>query len=174
MSLFEERCRKLDELLGIDSSYDISKREIEIDNKKAYIYFMPFLVNSGEIIELFFGFYMTDGLDYSLSNKIAHQSISKMQDLESVTTSIFEGMVAIVIEDIADIFVMDMRNYPNRGVSEPETEKVVRGSRDGFTENMATNVALVRRRIKTGKLGVKLYKIGELSKTNVTLIYLED
>ena len=61
MSLFEERCRKLDELLGIDSSYDISKREIEIDNKKAYIYFMPFLVNSGEIIELFFGFYMTDG-----------------------------------------------------------------------------------------------------------------
>ena len=174
MSLFEERCRKLDELLGIDSSYDISKREIEIDNKKAYIYFMPFLVNSGEIIELFFGFYMTDGLDYSLSNKIAHQSISKMQDLESVTTSIFEGMVAIVIEDITDIFVMDMRNYPNRGVSEPETEKVVRGSRDGFTENMATNVALVRRRIKTGKLGVKLYKIGELSKTNVTLIYLED
>jgi stage V sporulation protein AF len=146
----------------------------KLDNKKGIIYFMPFLVNSGEIIELFFGFYMTDGENYKLSNKIAHQSITKMQDLEMVAVSILEGMVAIVIEGETDIFVMDMRNYPNRGISEPETEKVVRGSRDGFNENMASNIALVRRRIKTGKLVTKLFKIGDLSKTNVTLIYLED
>lgn len=172
--MYIERCIKLEEILGINNSYDISKREIVIEDKKACIYFMPFLVNSGEIIELFFGFYMTDGLDYSINNKIAHQSITKMQDLKEVATGVFEGMVAIIIEDVDDIYVMDMRNYPNRSVDEPETEKVVRGSRDGFNENMAINVALVRRRIKTGKIVTKLFKIGELSKTNVTLIYLED
>ena len=172
--MFQNRCNKLDELLGINKSYDVNKREIIIDNKKAYIYFMPFLVNSAEIIELFFGFYMTNDLEYSISNKIAHQSISKMKNLDDIATCILEGMVAIVIDGIEDIYVMDMRNYPSRGLDEPETEKVVRGSRDGFNENMATNVALVRRRIKTGKLIVKLFKIGSLSKTNVTLIYLED
>lgn len=174
MDDFTSKCLKLDELLGVSKSFDINKREIEVDNKKGVIYFMPFLVNSGEIIELFFGFYMTEGENYKLSNKIAHQSITKMQDLEMVAVSILEGMVAIVIEEEADIYVMDMRNYPNRGISEPETEKVVRGSRDGFNENMASNIALVRRRIKTGKLVTKLFKIGDLSKTNVTLIYLED
>ncbi len=174
MDDFTSKCLKLDELLGVSKSFDINKREIEVDNKKGVIYFMPFLVNSGEIIELFFGFYMTEGENYKLSNKIAHQSITKMQDLEMVSVSILEGMVAIVIEEEADIYVMDMRNYPNRGISEPETEKVVRGSRDGFNENMASNIALVRRRIKTGKLVTKLFKIGDLSKTNVTLIYLED
>ncbi len=174
MNDFTSQCLKLDELLGVSKSFDINKREIELDNKKGVIYFMPFLVNSGEIIELFFGFYMTDGENYKLSNKIAHQSITKMQDLEMVAVSILEGMVAIVMEEETDIFVMDMRNYPNRGVNEPETEKVVRGSRDGFNENMASNIALVRRRIKTGKLVTKLFKIGDLSKTNVTLIYLED
>lgn len=170
----ENRCLKIDELLGIDHAYDISKRAMVIDNKKANLYFMPFLVNAGEVIELFFGFYMTKDLDYSISNKIAHQSITKTKDLNFVATSILEGMVAIVIEEVADIYVMDMRNYPSRSVDEPETEKVVRGSRDGFNENMATNVALVRRRIKTGKVVTKLFKIGKLSQTNVSLIYLED
>lgn len=174
MNTYNKKCQKLDELLGVNNSYDISKREIMIDDKKACIYFMPFLINSGEIIELFFGFYMTSGENYSLSNKIAHQSITKMMDFDMITTSILEGMAAIVVEDEENVFVLDMRSYPNRGISEPETEKVVRGSRDGFNENMATNVALVRRRIKTGKLRVKLFKIGELSKTNVSLIYLED
>lgn len=174
MSLLTKRSEILDEILGINHSYDINKRELMIGNKKAYLYFMPFLANSSEIIELFFGFYMTDKENYSITNKIAHQSITLSKDLDFVSTSILEGLVAILVEDEENIFVMDMRNYPSRGICEPDTEKVVRGSRDGFNENMATNVALVRRRIKTGKLRVKLFKIGDLSKTNVTLIYLED
>ena len=70
--------------------------------------------------------------------------------------------------------MIDVRSYPSRGISEPETEKVVRGSKEGFTENMAINLSLVRRRIKSGKLRTILYQVGELSKTNVVLIYLED
>lgn len=171
---FQKDCECLDGLLGIGSSFDINKRQIVIDNKNAYIYFMPFLVNSSEIIELFFGFYMTADLDYDLSNKIAHQSITKVQDLNQVALSILEGLVAIVIDGVDDIFVLDMRSYPSRGINEPETEKVVRGSRDGFCETMAVNIALVRRRIKTGKLKTKLFRIGQLSQTNVTLLYLED
>lgn len=172
--MFEERCKKLDDLLGIGSSFDINKRQMVIDNKKANIYFMPFLVNSGEVIELFFGFYMTADMNYKITNKIAHQSITLEKDLSTVALSILEGLVAIVIDGESDIFVIDMRNYPSRGINEPETEKVVRGSRDGFCETMAVNIALIRRRIKTGKLKTKLFRIGELSKTNVTLLYLED
>lgn len=171
---FKRDIEELDQLLGIGQVFDINKREFVINNKQAIIYFMPFLVNSGEIIDLFFGFYMTADLKYSLTNKIAHQSLSVERDLNKVRLSILEGLAVILVDGEEDIFVIDCRNYPNRGINEPETEKVVRGSRDGFCETMAINIALVRRRIKTGKLKTKLYRIGELSNTNVALIYLED
>ncbi len=171
---FNKDIEKLDQVLGIGQVFDINKREFIIDGKKAYIYFMPFLVNSGEIIDIFFGFYMTADLDYPITCKIAHQSLTKMQDIDKTALSILEGLAAIIIDGEKDIFVIDARNYPNRGITEPETEKVVRGSRDGFCETMALNIALVRRRIKTGKLKTKLYRIGKLSETNVALLYLED
>ncbi len=168
-----DKCKKLDQSLGIGQVFDISKREFKISNKNACLYFMPFLVDSKEIIDIFLGFYLTND-DVSISNRIAHQNLTITNDLEKISLSILEGIAAIVIEDIEEVFLIDLRSYPTRGISEPETEKVVRGSRDGFTENMAYNIALVRRRIKTGKLRTTLYQIGELSKTNVVLVYLED
>ena len=168
-----DKCKKLDQCLGIGQVFDISKREFEISKKKACLYFMPFLVDSKEIIDIFLGFYLTND-EISISNRIAHQNLSLSKDLDKITLSILEGIAAIVIEDIQEVFLIDLRSYPTRGISEPETEKVVRGSRDGFTENMAYNIALIRRRIKTGKLRTILYQIGELSKTNVVLVYLED
>lgn len=171
---FKKDIEKLDQLLGIGQVFDINKREFIIDGKNAYVYFMPFLVNSGEIIDLFFGFYMTTDLDYPITCKIAHQSLTKVQDIDKTVLSVLEGLAVIVIDGEDDIFVIDARNYTNRGINEPETEKVVRGSRDGFCETMALNIALVRRRIKTGKLKTKLYRVGKLSETNVALLYLED
>ncbi|MBQ8293131.1 MAG: spore germination protein [Bacilli bacterium] len=165
---------RLDQILGIGQVFDISKREFIIDNKQAILYFMPFLVNASDIIDLFFGFYMTEESSLPLTSKMAHQSITLEQSLDKVALSILEGLVAVVIEGENDIYLLDSRNYPSRGINEPETEKVVRGSRDGFCETMAINIALVRRRIKTGNLRTKLYRIGKLSETNVALIYLED
>lgn len=168
-----DKCNKLDQLLGIGQVFDISKRLFKISNKNACLYFMPFLVDSKEIIDLFLGFYLTDD-SYTISNRIAHQNLTLSKDFDKITLSVLEGLAVIIIEDEEEVFLIDLRSYPTRGISEPETEKVVRGSRDGFTENMAYNLALIRRRIKSGKLRTKLYQIGELSKTNVVLIYLED
>lgn len=168
-----DKCNKLDQLLGIGQVFDISKRLFKISNKNACLYFMPFLVDSKEIIDLFLGFYLTND-SYTISNRIAHQNLTLSKDFDKITLSVLEGLAVIIIEDEEEVFLIDLRSYPTRGISEPETEKVVRGSRDGFTENMAYNLALIRRRIKSGKLRTKLYQIGELSKTNVVLIYLED
>jgi stage V sporulation protein AF len=57
---------------------------------------------------------------------------------------------------------------------EPDTEKVIRGSRDGFVENIILNTALTRRRIRDERLRFEMFKVGERSKTDVALGYLED
>ena len=167
------KCRRLDQELCIDQVFDISKREFKILNKQACLYFMPFLVNSSEIINVFLGFYVSNK-EFSLSNRIAHQNLTISSDLDKISLSVLEGVAVIVVEDDEECYMIDVRSYPSRGISEPETEKVVRGSKEGFTENMAINLSLVRRRIKSAKLRTILYQVGELSKTNVVLIYLED
>ena len=121
------KCNKLDQCLGIGQVFDISKREFNISDKKACLYFMPFLVDSKEIIDIFLGFYLTND-DVSISNRIAHQNLTITKEFDKITLSILEGIAAIIVEDIEEVFLIDLRSYPTRGIGEPETEKVVRGS----------------------------------------------
>ena len=66
-------------------------------------------------------------------------------------------------------FAVDVRSYPGRQPQEPDTEKVVRGSSDGFVENIIINTALTRRRIRDERLRFEMLKVGERSKTDVAI-----
>ncbi|WP_143521271.1 spore germination protein, partial [Pseudomonas sp. 2995-1] len=67
----------------------------------------------------------------------------------------------------------DVRSYPGRGPEEPDTERVVRGSRDGYTENIIENTALTRRRIRDERLRNEIMKVGKRSKTDICLSYID-
>ena len=82
-------------------------------------------------------------------------------------------MVVIIIEDNPAYLSIDVRNYPNRSISEPDMEKVIRGSHDGFNENFHINVQLVRRRIKDTRLRNEIFFIGEDSPNYVCLTYIK-
>ena len=64
--------------------------------------------------------------------------------------------------------------YPNMGVNEADSEKVVRGSNEGFTDSVKQNAALIRKRIRSPQVKVKQKKLGVRSKTNVYLVYMEE
>jgi stage V sporulation protein AF len=68
----------------------------------------------------------------------------------------------------------DFREYPSRSVNEPEKDKVLRGSRDGFIEALVPNVALVRRRIRDVNLIFQMEQVGRSSKTDVAIVYMKD
>ncbi|MCY9222416.1 spore germination protein, partial [Bacillus licheniformis] len=87
---------------------------------------------------------------------------------------VLSGLVAIIVEDAGFAFIIDVRSYPGRTPEEPDTEKVVRGARDGLVENIIVNTALIRRRIRDERLRYKMLHIGERSKTDICLCYLED
>ena len=70
-------------------------------------------------------------------------------------------------------FTIDARSYPGRQPEEPDTEKVIRGSRDGFTENIIQNTALVRRRLRTEKLRYEMHKTTVNGKTDVVIAYMD-
>ena len=69
---------------------------------------------------------------------------------------------------------IDCRTYPARSVDEPDKDKSLRGSRDGFVETIVFNTALMRRRIRDRHLVMKMLEVGESSRTDVALCYMED
>lgn len=64
--------------------------------------------------------------------------------------------------------------YPSMGINEAVSEKVIRGSSEGFSDSVKQNAALIRKRIRSPKVKVKEIKAGVRSKTNVYLVYMED
>lgn len=83
------------------------------------------------------------------------------------------GASCLFIDGYEECLVIDCRTYPARGVDEPEKDKVLRGSRDGFVETLIFNTALIRRRIRDPKLTMEVMTTGESSHTDIAICYME-
>lgn len=87
---------------------------------------------------------------------------------------LYAGLVPLLVEGLDRIIIIDCREYPSRSVEEPDKEKTLRGAKDGFTENFMENVALIRRRIRDNNLIFKAYNVGNVSKSDVAVVYLKN
>lgn len=96
------------------------------------------------------------------------------KDLNKAVNSMMAGDTMLFIDNFTACYVISTRFWPARGVSEPSGETVVRGGRDGFTETIRFNTALVRRRIRDTRLKVIPKSLGSRSKTDTVIMYMED
>ena len=174
---FDEITAKIEEGIGVGKSYDANVRLINIFDKKIKFYYMTGLVDNLQVIAVIMSILRIPRThEYSFElilNNISHQQIEIIDEHELVLVNILNGLLAIVIEDYSKAIIIDTRSYPTRGIAEPDTEKVIRGAHDGFTENFAINTALIRRRIKDGSLRNEVIYVGDKSPAYVCLTYLE-
>ena len=112
---------------------------------------------------------------HGFSKKYVPYGETGLEDEESqILVSLLSGLSCLLIDGYDKCITIDCRTYPARGVEEPEKDKVLRGSRDGFVETLVFNTALIRRRIRTPKLSMEILTTGKLSKTDIVLCYLDD
>ncbi|GAB6099677.1 spore germination protein [Halanaerocella petrolearia] len=104
----------------------------------------------------------------TISGVNQHKKLSKMLKL------ILSGDSLLLIDGLAKGLLISSRGWDARGISEPTTESVIRGPRDGFTENLRTNTAHIRRRLRDPRLRIKSHTVGQRSKTDISIIYIED
>lgn len=90
-----------------------------------------------------------------------------------IADAVLTGDTVLLLDGTAKALTISTKGWKDRGVTEPVTEGVVRGPRDGFTENIRTNTTLLRRRIKTHKLKLEKYVLGRTTRTEINLAYLE-
>lgn len=100
--------------------------------------------------------------------------VKEVKSMDEMVKAVLSGDSAVFVEGSASGLVIATRGWPGRGVSEPATESVVRGPREGFTETIRFNTVLVRRRIRDTKLKFKMISYGTRSRTDIALVYIED
>ena len=88
--------------------------------------------------------------------------------------SLLSGIFVLLIDGYDKALLIDSRTYPARGVEEPEKDKVLRGSKDGFVETLVSNTALIRRRIRSADLCMEMLSAGESSRTDIVLCYMQE
>ena len=177
----EENERILKERLGVGVSFDVDVRELTIFEKKILIYFVTGLCDMQYVIEILRELMLvesrndeTENVRLALQNHLSHLQVRYVNNMDDAITEILSGLIVIVVEGEREAFVVDVRSYPGRGPEEPDTERVVRGARDGFTENIIFNTALTRRRIRDERLRHEIMRVGVRSKTDICIAYLED
>jgi len=100
--------------------------------------------------------------------------LADKDNLEDAILAILIGDAVLFIDTTEKCIVIGAKGWPMRGVSEPNTEALIRGPRDGFTETFRTNTALVRRRIRDSRLKLKQLRVGKRSFTDIGIMYIED
>lgn len=95
------------------------------------------------------------------------------KDVADCAVKIADGDIALVIDGAEELYVLSMRSYKTRGITEPPVSTVLRGPREGFVEDMKTNMTMVRRRLRSPKLKFDYSKIGQYTQSNIAICWLE-
>ncbi|WP_156289306.1 spore germination protein [Oceanobacillus salinisoli] len=173
--------RYMENRIGIDVSFDVGFREITVLKKKVQLYYVTGLCDTSVIQELLKKLIEINDYESNtrkiheiIENRLVHQQVDPVETMDEAVDQILSGLVAVFINGEKKALIVDVRSYPGRTPQEPDTEKVIRGSRDGFTENIIENTALTRRRIRDERLRHEMLKVGERSKTDICISYVQD
>jgi spore germination protein KA len=113
-------------------------------------------------------------MNYIKENMISVANLREMSELSEIIDSCLSGETIFFIDGVNIALAIHSEGFETRGVEEAKTEAVVRGPREGFTENIQTNMVLLRRRIKTPNLVFESMRIGTQTRTSVCIVYLRN
>ena len=177
---FKKNKKMIDELFQVNKSFDLIYRVVVIGGRTACFYFIDGFCKD-EVMEKIMEFLykitpeqMPDTAHDFLKTNLPYGEIDLVTDKNSLIQRLLSGVPILVIDGYDQFLAMDFRAYPARSVDEPEKDKVMRGSRDGFVETVVYNTALIRRRIRSPKLVMEMTTVGKSSRTDVVIAYMSD
>lgn len=177
---FQQTLSEYKAALRSDRSFDVVVREFMVSDKQAALFFVDGMIKDETMQKLMQGFAsiqpedMPQSAEEFVKQQIPYVEVEVQKDMETAVISVLSGVPCLLIEGYGEGIALDIRTYPGRSVEEPEKDKVMRGSRDGFVETLVFNTALIRRRIRDPRLTMEYCSIGTVSHTDIALCYMED
>lgn len=159
---------------------DVVFRNFIVDNRKAYLICIDGLIDSNSISRFAVIRLLNDSNNNISSYKtledkvISSTQITETDLIYEVIGHILDGNTAILIDRMDHAIILDAKGGNQRGIAEPETESVIRGPHEGFVENFRTNTSMLRRKLRTANLKIVPMKLGEETRTQIGIVYLQD
>lgn len=181
--VFSKRDKNVDymnQMLPVEDSFDIVQRDIQIGGKDATFYFIDGFTKDESMLKIMDSFFnikegdMPKDAATFATTCIPYVEVDVIGDFDQIFRNLLSGVTCLFIDGYQACLAIDCRTYPARSVDEPDKDKSLRGSRDGFVETIVFNTALMRRRIRDRHLVMKMLEVGESSRTDVALCYMED
>lgn len=181
--VFSKRDKNVDymnQMLPVEDSFDIVQRDIKIGGKDATFYFIDGFTKDESMLKIMDSFFNIKEEDMPkdaaafATTCIPYVEVDVIGDFDQIFRNLLSGVTCLFIDGYQACLAIDCRTYPARSVDEPDKDKSLRGSRDGFVETIVFNTALMRRRIRDRHLVMKMLEVGESSRTDVALCYMED
>ncbi|MCM3122401.1 MULTISPECIES: spore germination protein [unclassified Mesobacillus] len=177
----KENIAYLREELGVDKSFDVIQLDVEYAGRDMALFLVDGFVKDDIMLyimqllaKLEPGALEADTLKKLVKTYIPYVEVETTDNLDKVVDMVLAGPTALAVDGLTEIILIDARTYPVRGPQEPDTERVVRGSRDGFVETLVFNTSLTRRRIRDRTLRMEYMQVGRRSQTDIVICYIED
>ena len=169
----------------VSKNQDIVLREFRIAQKiEACLVFVDGMVDTMVINQFvlpqlmnpdYFANYSQGNIfDYIIKNVISIYQVTRLKDYDTIIHQILNGITALFIEGFDEVLLIESRGFEKREIESPKTENVIKGSQEGFTENLRTSLSLIRKIVKNNKLVSEILPVGGKNKINCALLYLED
>lgn len=171
----------LQERMSVKENYDVIIREMTVGSVRVALLFIDALTNDQivtlilkELVGIRRGEISTNAFEKIFSHFVPYTEVDMADNMEELIDKVLSGPQVLLVDGEDKAIVIDARTYPARQPEEPDLEKVVRGSRDGFVETLVFNTALIRRRIRDPRLRMEAVQAGVRSKTDVVICYIKD
>ena len=174
----------LDSLLHPDQNFDVIRKVLRVGTDEMTLYYIDGFVNATPMQKLMMHFLSLDTLktppdgvksaaERFVEYNVPHVECDTTDNVDLMVQMVLSGAALILASTFGpQALIVDARTYPARSTEEPEGDRVMIGSRDGFVETLIFNTALLRRRVRDPQLTMRYFTVGRQSQTDVVMCYL--
>ena len=173
---YEETLTRFREQIAFGESFDILSHTLSVGTGEITLFYIDGFVKDAQLEKL-----MTTLIgEKSLLDR--EQFIARLPQMEIQSEAclsrgvhaLLSGQTVLFASTFGEEFlILDLRTYPTRSVSEPESDRVMQGARDGFVETLIFNTVLIRRRIRDTRLRMEHFTVGGASGTDIVVCYMK-
>lgn len=180
---YTENVNFIDSKLRTSENFDIIRRTLKIgETDEMTLFYIDGLIKDEsmqKIMQYFLtlknmcAFAASPATEFA-EKHIPYVEVDVIDDMERLILAVMSGSVIMLGSTFGgEGIIIDARTYPARTTEEPENDKVMQGSKDGFVETLIFNTALIRRRIRDTSLTMMYKNVSTSSKTDVVICYME-
>ena len=173
---YEQTLTEFREKIAFGESFDILSHTLSVGQGEITLFYIDGFVKDAQLEKLMTTLIGEKHLPAreEFVSRLPQIEIGVEENLAQAVHALLSGQTILFASTFGkSCLTLDLRSYPTRSVSEPESDRVMQGARDGFVETLIFNTVLIRRRIRDTRLRMEHFTVGGASGTDIVLCYMK-